>query len=62
MLSTIVSLVLGYWLCMNVMWSDAFSTHAGTPFEAIPDSWVCPICGAHKASFVPYREPELKAA
>ncbi|MEB3255265.1 MAG: rubredoxin, partial [Synechococcaceae cyanobacterium] len=34
----------------------------GTPFEAIPDSWVCPICGARKASFVPYREPELKAA
>ena len=35
---------------------------AGTPFEAIPDDWQCPICGARKASFVPYRESELKAA
>ena len=34
----------------------------GTPFEAIPHDWSCPICGAHKASFVPYREAELKAA
>ena len=34
----------------------------GTPFEAIPDDWSCPICGARKASFVPYREAELKAA
>ena len=35
---------------------------AGTPFEAIPDDWQCPICGARKASFVPYREAELKPA
>ena len=34
---------------------------AGTPFEAIPDDWQCPICGARKASFAPYREAELKA-
>ena len=34
----------------------------GTPFEAIPDDWECPICGARKASFVPYRTAELKAA
>ncbi|MFZ9229016.1 MAG: rubrerythrin family protein [Prochlorococcaceae cyanobacterium] len=34
----------------------------GTPFEAIPGDWQCPICGARKASFVPYREPELIAA
>ena len=34
----------------------------GTPFEAIPDDWSCPICGARKASFVPYREAELKTA
>jgi rubredoxin len=20
----------------------------GTPFDAIPDSWVCPVCGARK--------------
>ena len=35
---------------------------SGTPFEAIPADWLCPICGARKASFVPYREPELLAA
>ncbi|MEM2816362.1 MAG: rubredoxin [Candidatus Bathyarchaeia archaeon] len=23
----------------------------GTPFEALPDSWVCPICGASKDMF-----------
>jgi rubredoxin len=23
----------------------------GTPFEEIPDSWVCPLCGAGKDSF-----------
>ena len=34
----------------------------GTPFEAIPDDWSCPICDARKASFVPYREAELKAS
>lgn len=25
----------------------------GTPFEAIPDSWVCPVCGLGKSDFVP---------
>jgi rubredoxin len=25
----------------------------GTPFEAIPDDWVCPVCGVGKDSFVP---------
>lgn len=25
----------------------------GTPFEAIPDSWFCPICGAGKDAFEP---------
>jgi rubredoxin len=24
---------------------------AGTPFEKLPDSWVCPECGASKADF-----------
>ena len=23
----------------------------GTPFEAIPDSWKCPLCGIGKDSF-----------
>jgi len=25
---------------------------AGTPFEKLPDDWVCPICGASKSEFV----------
>lgn len=24
---------------------------AGTPFEAIPDNWICPDCGVSKADF-----------
>ena len=23
----------------------------GTPFESIPDEWVCPLCGAGKDEF-----------
>jgi len=23
----------------------------GTAFEAIPDTWVCPVCGADKSQF-----------
>jgi rubredoxin len=26
---------------------------AGTPFEKIPDDWVCPMCGASKENFSP---------
>lgn len=25
----------------------------GTPFENLPDDWVCPVCGASKDSFSP---------
>ncbi|MBE9177344.1 rubredoxin [Oculatella sp. LEGE 06141] len=25
----------------------------GTPFEAIPEDWVCPVCGAEKSDFEP---------
>jgi rubredoxin/flavin reductase (DIM6/NTAB) family NADH-FMN oxidoreductase RutF len=28
----------------------------GTAFEDIPDSWVCPVCGANKSEFVKVRE------
>jgi rubredoxin len=24
---------------------------AGTPFEELPDSWECPVCGASKSDF-----------
>ena len=26
----------------------------GTPFESIPDNWVCPVCGAAKSMFEKY--------
>ena len=25
----------------------------GTPFESLPDGWVCPICGASQDQFQP---------
>lgn len=25
----------------------------GTPFEDLPDTWVCPLCGAGKGAFEP---------
>lgn len=25
----------------------------GTPFEALPDDWTCPLCGEGKESFEP---------
>lgn len=25
----------------------------GTPFENLPDTWVCPVCGARKDQFEP---------
>ncbi len=28
----------------------------GTPFDAIPDDWCCPDCGATKADFEPLEE------
>ncbi|MEI6313612.1 MAG: rubredoxin [Syntrophus sp. (in: bacteria)] len=24
---------------------------AGTPFEDLPDDWICPVCGADKSHF-----------
>lgn len=24
----------------------------GTPFEQLPDDWVCPVCGASKDKFI----------
>ncbi len=28
----------------------------GTPFESIPDDWICPTCGAAKSDFEPLEE------
>lgn len=27
------------------------SVPAGTPFDKIPDTWICPMCGASKKFF-----------
>jgi len=27
----------------------------GTPFESLPDDWVCPSCGAAKDQFIPVK-------
>jgi rubrerythrin len=61
--------VTGKWICKvcSMIYDPAegdpdSGIAAGTPFEAIPDDWRCPICGASKKSFVPYREAELRAA
>lgn len=27
----------------------------GTPFEKLPDTWVCPECGAPKSDFEPQK-------
>ena len=58
--------VAGQWICKlcSMIYDPAqgdpdSGIAPGTPFEAIPDDWHCPICGARKASFVPYRQPEL---
>lgn len=29
----------------------------GVPFADLPDNWVCPLCGADKASFAPEKPP-----
>jgi len=29
-------------------------TPAGTPFEDVPEEWVCPVCGASKGMFEPF--------
>lgn len=29
------------------------SIKAGTAFKDLPDSWVCPVCGAAKSDFEP---------
>jgi len=28
----------------------------GTPFEKLPDDWVCPVCGADKSQFEKVKE------
>ena len=34
----------------------------GTPFASLPDSWVCPLCGAAKSAFLPEETPKSPKA
>ena len=61
--------VPGQWICKvcSMIYDPAVGDPEsgiapGTPFEAIPDTWTCPICGTRKANFIPYRQPELQTA
>ena len=51
----------GRWICKvcGVIYDPAegdpdSGIAAGTPFNAIPEDWSCPICGTRKANFIPY--------
>ncbi len=46
------------WVCLVCGWiyeqekgDPANGVAPGTPFADIPDSWVCPVCGAPKEQF-----------
>jgi rubrerythrin len=61
--------VPGKWICKvcSVIYDPAVGDPdsgiaPGTPFEAIPEDWTCPICGTRKANVEPFREAELQAA
>lgn len=61
--------ITGKWICRqcSVIYDPAegdpdSGIAPGTAFEAIPDDWECPICGARKAGFVPFHAAELKSA
>ena len=32
----------------------------GTPFEELPEDWVCPVCGASKDMFEPAEQLQIK--
>ncbi len=61
--------VAGKWICKvcSMIYDPAIGDPEsgiapGTPFEAIPEDWVCPICLTRKSNFVQYHEPELLPA
>lgn len=29
---------------------------SGTSWADVPDSWLCPVCGARKSQFIPYED------
>jgi rubredoxin len=34
------------------MGDSSSSIEPGTPFDELPDEWLCPVCGAGKSEFV----------
>jgi rubrerythrin len=57
----------GLWICKvcGVIYDPAVGDPdsgiaAGTPFEAIPESWTCPICGTRKANFTPFHPAQAQ--
>jgi rubredoxin len=51
------------WICLVCNWvydpavgDPDGGVAPGTPFEKIPDTWTCPVCGATKDSFEKIKE------
>lgn len=51
---------MGKWIC-GVCGYVYDESKGGTPFAALPDSWVCPLCGADKSMFAPEKRQEETA-
>ena len=49
-MSSYVCMVCGY-VYDPAKGDPANGVKPGTPFEAVPDDWVCPDCGASKDQF-----------
>ena len=48
----------GRWICQSCAYlydpalgDAARGIPAGTPFENLPDDWICPVCGARRCQF-----------
>ena len=51
---------VGKWIC-KICGYVYDEEKEGKPFADLPDTWVCPWCGADKASFFPEKQKEEKA-
>ena len=51
---------MGKWIC-KICGYVYDEEKEGKPFPSLPDTWVCPLCGADKASFAPEKTKEDKA-
>jgi len=41
------------WVYKQAIGDPFHGVGPGTPFENIPEDWVCPQCGVHKDQFMP---------